>query len=201
MKIKNRIPQFNEGLHKELIDSGWTPLKEPNNISTAFLASIPFMIAAGLLSFWMLNLLSPFSLREFGIEDDAVMITIHPGIILSFLMLLILHELLHLVLIPNFLRSDNTLIGLTWFGGFVATEEKIPKGRFLLITLAPFVIISIIIPLILSTFGLLTVLLKILILINSLASSVDLLNFLLVSKQAPKNAILVSNGPRTYWRI
>ncbi|WP_338036440.1 DUF3267 domain-containing protein [Neobacillus notoginsengisoli] len=102
--------------------------------------------------------------------------------------------------IPNFLKSETTWIGLTVFGGFVATEEKIPKSRFLAITLAPFIILSVILPLLLGVFELLAPPLKMLILLNSLASSVDLLNYILVSLQVPKKAILVSNGPNSYWR-
>lgn len=33
-----------------------------------------------------------------------------------------------------------------------------------------------------------------------MASSVDMLNLLLVIKQLPKNATLKSNGPDTYWK-
>ncbi|MGF9979652.1 hypothetical protein ABE042_01680 [Viridibacillus arvi] len=55
-------------------------------------------------------------------------------------------------------------------------------------------------PLILSAFGLLTTTLKFLIILNSMASSVDILNLLLIIKQVPKNAILKSNGPNTYWK-
>ena len=111
-----------------------------------------------------------------------------------------MHELIHLILIPNFVKSEKTYIGFTLFGGFVITEEEISKSRYILITIAPFVIISIILPLVLGSLGLLTVTLKFLIILNAMASSVDLLNLLLIIKQVPKNAILKNNGPNTYWK-
>ena len=102
-------------------------------------------------------------------------------------------------LIPNFVKSEKTYIGITLFGGFVLTEEEISKSRYVLVTIAPFVIISIILPLVLGSLGLLTTTLKFLIILNAMASSVDLLN-LLVIKQVPKNALLKGNGPNTYWK-
>ena len=111
-----------------------------------------------------------------------------------------MHELIHLILIPNVVKSEKTYIGFTLFGGFVITEEEISKSRYILITIAPFVIISIILPLVLGSLGLLTVTLKFLIILNAMASSVDLLNFLLIIKQVPENAILKNNGPNTYWK-
>lgn len=115
-------------------------------------------------------------------------------------LLLVFHELLHLIFIPNFIKSEKTYIGLTLYGGFVITEEEISKSRYIFITLAPFIIISIILPLIIGVFGLLTPTLKFLIILNSMASSVDILNLLLIIKQVPKSATLKSNGPDTYWK-
>ncbi len=32
MKIKKRLRELNENLHKVLVDSGWIPLKEPRSL-------------------------------------------------------------------------------------------------------------------------------------------------------------------------
>ncbi|MGE7910544.1 DUF3267 domain-containing protein [Lysinibacillus xylanilyticus] len=98
------------------------------------------------------------------------------------------------------MKSEKTSVGLTLFGAFVMTEEKISKPRYTFITIAPFIIISVIFPLILSICGLLTTTIKFLIILNSMGSSVDLLNVLLIIKQVPKNATLTSNGANTYWK-
>ncbi|WP_338323605.1 DUF3267 domain-containing protein [Halobacillus salinus] len=116
-------------------------------------------------------------------------------------MLIVIHELLHLVFVPNFIKSDKTYIGLTYFGGYVLTEESIAKSRYLLVTVAPFVILSILLPITLGLLGILTPLLKVLILINAMASSVDILNLILLLTQVPKAAVLKNNGTKTYWKL
>ena len=201
MKILNKLPKSNPSLHLDLIKNGWVPMKEPKNLISAILLSIPLMIVAAIISIGVINIFSTISLNDFGLTSDSISITINFGIIFLLVLLVVLHELLHLLFIPNFIKSEKTYIGLTLFGGFVITEEEISKSRYIFITLAPFIIISIILPLILSVFGLLTTTLKFLIILNAMASSVDMLNLLLIIKQVPKNATLKSNGPDTYWKI
>ncbi|KOP78627.1 hypothetical protein AMS59_12430 [Lysinibacillus sp. FJAT-14745] len=200
MKILNKLPKSNPNLHVDLIKNGWIPMKEPKNLISAILLSIPLMIIASMISIGVINIFSSISLRDFGFTSGGISITINLSVILGLVLLLIIHELLHLMFIPNFMKSEKTSVGLTLFGGFVVSEEEISKSRYIVITIAPFLIISIIFPLILSVFGLLTTTLKFLIILNSIGSSVDLLNLLLIMKQVPKNATIKSNGPNTYWK-
>ena len=200
MKILNKLPKSNPSLHLDLIKNGWVPMKEPKNLISASLLSIPVMIVNAIISIGVINIFSSISLSDFGMTSDSISITINVAIIFLLVLLLILHELLHLIFIPNFIKSEKIYVGLTLLGGFVITEEEISKSRYIFITIAPFMIISIIFPLILSVFGLLTTTLKFLIILNAMASSVDMLNFLLIIKQVPKNATLKSNGPDTYWK-
>ncbi|MFC3882378.1 DUF3267 domain-containing protein [Bacillus songklensis] len=159
------------------------------------------MIINALITIGIINIFSNFSIKDFGVTSQSISITIHLGFIIWFILLLIVHELLHLLFIPNFSQSKNTFIGLTLFGGYVYTEDELSKSRYIMITIAPFVIISIIMPITLAAFGLLTPLMKFLILVNSMASSVDILNFLLILFQIPRNAIIKSNGTKTYWKL
>ena len=201
MKIRSKLPKSNPQLHVELMNNKWIPLKEPKNLTSAILFSIPFMIVATIISIGVINICSSLSLSDFGLTSDAISITINLSHIVWLILLLILHELLHLIFIPNFTKSEKTYVGLTLFGGFVLTEEEISKSRYIFITIAPFIIISIIFPLVLSLFGLLTTTLKFLILLNAVGSSVDILNLFLLLKQVPKNVTLKSNGPNTYWKV
>jgi len=200
MKILNKLPKSNPNLHVDLIENGWIPMKEPKNLTSAILLSIPLMIVASMISIGVINIFSSISLRDFGFTSGGISITINFSVILGIVLLLIIHELLHLMFIPNFMKSEKTSVGLTLFGGFVVTEEEISKSRYMFITIAPFMILSIFFPLIFSAFGLLTTTLKFLIILNSLGSSVDLLNLLLIMKQVPKNATIKCNGPNTYWK-
>jgi len=200
MKILKKLPNSKENIHMDLITNGWVPMKEPKNVVSAILLSVPLMLVNAILTIGVINIFSTISLSDFGQTSDSFTLTINLSVILWLFLLLILHEFLHLIFIPNFIKSDKTFVGITMFGGFVITEEALSKTRYILITIAPFIIISVILPLLLSVFGLLTPILKFLILLNSLASSVDMLNLLLIIKQIPKNAILKSNGPYTYWK-
>jgi hypothetical protein len=184
----------------DLINNGWVPLKEPKNVISAIFLSIPFMIFAPIISIMIISIFSFLSLNEFGLTSNSISININIGIIFGLFLLLMLHELLHLIFIPNFSKSKKTYVGVTLFGGFVATEEEILKSRYIFITIAPFIIISIILPFILGFLGLLTPTLKFLIILNSMASSVDLFNLLLIIKQVPNHTILKNNGPYTYWK-
>ncbi|MCY9549140.1 DUF3267 domain-containing protein [Lysinibacillus xylanilyticus] len=200
MKLLYKLPKSKPNLHLDLIKNGWIPMKEPKNLISAILLSIPLMIVASMISIGVINIFSSISWRDFGFTSGGISININLSVILGIVFLLIIHELLHLMFIPNFMKSEKTSVGLTLFGAFVMTEEKISKPRYMFITIAPFMIISVIFPLILSICGLLTTTIKFLIILNSMGSSVDLLNVLLIMKQVPKNATLTSNGANTYWK-
>lgn len=200
MKLLNKLPQSDPNLHVELMDNGWIPMKEPKNLISAILFSIPLMMVASMISIGVINIFSSISLNDVGFSEGAINITINFSIILWLVLLMIIHELLHLMFIPNFMKSKKTFVGLTLFGAFVMTEEEILKSRYIFITVAPFIILSIILPLILSVVGLLTTTLKFLVILNAMGSSVDLLNLLLIMKQVPNNATLTCNGPNTYWK-
>lgn len=201
MKILKKIPNSNANLDLELIKNKWNPMKEPKSLTSTILLSTPLMIIAAFISIGIINIFSSISLSDFGLKPDGISITINLGIILWLFLLLVMHEFIHLILVPNFAKSEKTYVGITLFGGFVITEEEISRSRFIFITVAPFVIISIILPLLLGVFGLLTTTLKFLIILNAMASSVDILTLFLIISQVPKNATLISNGPKTYWKI
>ncbi len=201
LKIKNQLPKVNEPLHAQLVSDGWTLLKEPNNMGKIIFTSVPFMFLNAILSIVIINMFSSISFPLIDQTSNAIIIRIDFIFIVGLFLLLIVHELLHLIFVPNFFRSDKTYLGLTPFGGFVYTEEEIYKTRYIFITLVPFVVLSILFPIILGIFGLLTPTLITLILINAIGASVDTLTCVFVVRQVPKHAILRSNGPKTYWKI
>jgi hypothetical protein len=123
------------------------------------------------------------------------------GLLISMLLVIIIHEFFHLIFIPNFLRSKDLIIGLTFLGAYVHTEIALTKARFMLISIAPYVILSILLPLILSISGLLSSEIIVFIILNSLGSSLDILGLVLVFLQVPKNAVIRNNGIMTYWKL
>lgn len=89
MKILKQLPKVIEALDEELRQSGWIPLKEPTLLSRAILYFIRFMLV---------NVISFFE---------------------YYVLLIIVHELLHCNYAPNFLCSKQTSIDFTWFVAFV----------------------------------------------------------------------------------
>ncbi|MFJ7978689.1 metalloprotease family protein [Lysinibacillus xylanilyticus] len=131
MKLLYKLPKSNPKLHLDLIKNGWIPMKEPKNLISAILLSIPLMIVASMISIGVINIFSSISWRDFGFTSGGLSININLSVIFGIVFLLIIHELLHLMFIPNFMKSEKTSVGLTLFGAFVMTEEKISKPRYM----------------------------------------------------------------------
>jgi len=112
----------------------------------------------------------------------------------------IIHGLIHLLLIPNFIKSDNTYLGFTYFVGYVYTTDVLLKSQACLIYIAPFLILSIILNAVLGLLGLYTIPLMLFILFNSIESGTDILPLILILLQVPKNAKVMNNGTHTYFR-
>ncbi|MGI8386025.1 DUF3267 domain-containing protein [Robertmurraya sp. P23] len=201
MKISRKYPSFDETIERELLTKSWIALREPKNVWSSILLSLPFMFLTGWITIAIVNLFYPLTLKEFGMTDNGVEITFNLFYVVALWLLVVIHEILHLVFIPNFLKSKKTYIGLSWFGGFVLTEEKMSKIRFIIISIAPYIFLSILLPVVLGWLGFLSTPIKIIILINSFASSVDMLVLFLILFQVPKNAVIVNCGPRTYWKL
>lgn len=159
------------------------------------------MILCTLLSIAILGIFSSFSLADLGTNSlQTITLTIRLQDVAYLIGLVFIHELIHLVFVPGFLASDKTFLGITYFGGFVYSEETISKSRYILITLAPFILLSIILPGVLGALDLLNPTAKVLILLNAMGSGVDILTLILILIQVPKDAYFTSNGIRTYWK-
>ncbi|WP_245860124.1 DUF3267 domain-containing protein [Methanosarcina spelaei] len=159
------------------------------------------MILSTLFSMAVLGIFSPFSLADVGISSlQTIKLTISLQDIVYLVGLIFIHELAHFVFVPGFLTSNKTFLGITYFGGFVYSEEEVSKSRYILITLAPFILLSIILPGILGVLDLLNPLAKVLILLNAMSSGVDILILILVLTQVPANVYFTFNGIRTYWK-
>ena len=165
---------------------------------TAILASIPFMALNFTITLLIVGMFVPVSLKYFGIAGTSFSFQIDLlPLVFGVIGILVAHELVHLLCIPDFIRSDITGVGITYGGGFVYTEEPLTRTRFIIISFAPFIAISVILPLILGMLHLLSPLITGLLLLNSLGSSVDILLAVLVLMQVPPGAHLVANGRET----
>lgn len=202
MKFVRKIPPANKKLTDELISDGWIKVKEPKNIWSAILTSIPLMIINGLITILIISL---FYRPWMSISDNhsfSIIINMFDIIffIISAFTLIIVHELFHAIFIPNFLKSDKIMFGVTLYGGFVTTTEKIKKSRLIIVSIAPFVLLSIILPIVLGTFKALNGFIVFLIIANAMGSSVDILNLVIILFQVPKNSYIIGNGLESYFK-
>lgn len=201
MRYARELPKTNKELSVRLLGQGWRRLREPGGLWTAVLLSIPFMIINGVIC-WFLFLRNHIPLIIVT-NGSAFNIHLDLNIIAALLMLLFIvlfHEFCHLVFIPDFIKSEKTYWGIGYMGGFVFTEEELSKSRFIMISLAPFIVISVIIPVILGLLGLLNSLISFAAFINAQGASVDLLTLTLVAFQVPSNARIISNGSETFYK-
>ena len=202
MKLLKGIPKSSEEKEKLLIGLGWKKLKEPKNLFGYIVLSAPLMILLAILSFGILryfhkdiliNLIKIFDNGSFTFTINIIYLAV-------VLLMVFFHELIHLILIPNFILSKKKYLGFTWFGGFVYSSDEIKKGRYILITTTPFLVLSVLFPIILGFIGLLNKYLMFLIILNSLSSSVDILNMILIITQVPNGSILTQNGEKIYFK-
>lgn len=203
MRYVKKIPPTDTNLSEKLLLSGWKKLKEPSNLWITVLFSVFFMLINGVIEIFILyNIYEPFQLlvnnqtSSFEIRIDLWILLYVFGIIIF----MILHEFLHACFIPRVFSSDKTYWGLNVFYGFVFTREKIIKERFLIISIMPFFILSIILPFVLKIFGMLNGYTSLLCLINAMGSCVDILNICLVMRQIPSRANMINNGFETYFK-
>jgi hypothetical protein len=200
VQITFQLPKADPDKQARLISEHWVQLKEPKSLPVAILLSVPFMLVGGFLTLMLTRIFVPVSLEDYGFQGGGISFNINILYILSIFVLLLIHELIHLSLIPSFMKSKHTGIGIQVFGGFVFTEEIMSRMRYLIVSLAPFVLISIVLPLLLGAMGYLNPLLIFLIILNALGSSVDLLNVVLVLSQVPKKAQIRNHGMNTFWK-
>ena len=115
---RSRLPEFHENLHQELVNNGWVPLREPRNIAAAIILSVPFMVTNLFIAVMATRVFSTISLKEFGLTLDSFSITINLGVIIALVLLIIIHELLHLIFIPNFISSTKNLCWTSYLWRF-----------------------------------------------------------------------------------
>lgn len=201
MKYKNRMPATDEELSRSLIKNGWIKIREPESIGLAILYSLPIAVLILIIECVYLKILFPQFHKIFTdmkIEFNFNLIDLILGIIVV-IIFLIIHEIIHAIFIPQFITSNKTVWGLKWYGAFVTTQEVIKRSRFIIISIMPFLIISIIIPILLYSIGIYNGLIIFISIINAIGSSVDLLNMVLIITQVPIGANIIINGFETYY--
>ncbi|GAA0865752.1 DUF3267 domain-containing protein [Paraclostridium tenue] len=204
MKYTKKLPMTDKKLSNQLLNEGWKKIKEPSNLTLTTLISIPFMFFSAFIFFGLIFYINPslkdvFNIRDsisFTIQFNLKTLMVLTGIYLFTL----LHEIIHAIFIPNALNSNKVYFGIRALYGFVYTTEKISKCRFIIISIMPFVLLSIVLPILLNSFGLMNKYTIFLCLMNALGSCVDLLNTCLILVQVPRKSYIINNGFETYFK-
>lgn len=202
MKYAKKIPSTDKSLSKQMMDSGWKKIKEPKNICSTVLLSMPIAFLLGGISLEVCYLLNPALFDFITADSFEVVVNIDIKTLLYIVMLcvfMVIHELIHAVWIPNFAKSDKTYFGINGLFGFVFTREPLKKSRFILISIMPFITLSVILPMVLNLFQLLNGYTMFLCLLNAMGSCVDFFNTILVGFQVPNGSTIVNNGFETYY--
>ena len=197
------MPRTDKTLSEQLMNAGWKKLREPSAITTALLCSIPFALLLGAVFISLLYLLQPslFSFLQDGVIEFTFSLNFSSVLyIIGVFAFMILHEFLHAVLIPNFMKSEKTFWGINGLFGFVFTTEPLKKARFIAISILPFVLLSVILPVILNAFEWLNAYTAFLCFLNAVGSCVDFLNVWLIAFQVPRGQTIISNGFETYYK-
>jgi hypothetical protein len=203
VKYVKRSPQTDRELSALLIAEGWKKIKEPSSFFHLLLLSIPFMAVNCIIAYLFIGpFYNPFIQVIQLIESSSISFVINIytlEYLMGIYVMIVIHEFIHAVCIPDFLRSNETYWGLKIYGGFVCTTQKLTKGNYILICIAPFLILSVIMPLIAGVLGIKSEFLFPLFFLNAIASSIDILNMVLILFQTPQKSIIINNGFETYY--
>ncbi len=167
----------------------WTPLKESSNLWVVQLQAVPFMIVNVALMVILMRLI--------GIDFELNTTTM----LISFLIFMPIHELIHALFFPENLLSKNVFFGFTFkgFAPFAAYIGEMKRNAFIKSLLAPFIIITLLGFMYLIILGR-NELIEHIIVLNALGSCADCLGVFLILRQVPKNAIVRNKKIRTYWK-
>lgn len=204
MKYTKKLPKTDEELSLYLIEDGWIKIKEPQNLPLAILFSLPFAyLLIGIIS-WLAYLLKPELFNFMGYDSLSLTLSIDLQLLLfvgAIFVYMFLHEMIHAMFIPGVIKSERTFWGMNGVFGFVFTMEPIKKGRFLLISCMPFVLLSVVPVLFLNHIGYLNWYTLLLCLINAAGSCVDFLNMALIGFQVKGKHTIISNGFETFYKL
>jgi len=199
MRFIRKTPEVDLVKNELLLYDGWKRVKFEESKIKFLILTILFIIIPGAICFLWLRLISGLTWNEIGFTKDGVHIIVSIWWILFYFIFVFLHEFVHLLCIPNVFRSNCTYFGVSWYGGFAYSEEKMTRERYLFVSIMPCIVLSFVLPAILETFGILTTALKIMCIVNAMASGMDFLGCYEVLNVTGRKNLVVNNGENLYY--
>jgi hypothetical protein len=184
----NKIPE-DKTFEPDKNDEGWIALKESTNMWIVQLQALPFLILNMFVVLLFMGL--------FGIQFELNYIEL----LISLIILVPIHELIHALFFPEKLSSDNVYFGflLKGLAFFAAYIGQMKRNEFIRVLISPLVIMSVIGMIILIIIGHNNILEHIIV-INAVAACVDTMGVFMILRQVPKNTIVKNKGLKTYWK-
>jgi len=190
-------------------EEGWVELKEPKPHTLVLVGSLLGVPLAVAIAFGWEHLVGDLSLSlqpNLGVTGNTgkIVLAFVPLalLVVFFAMLIIVHELCHAFCTPHFGLSKDTVIGawpkkLLFYAGYM---QEMSRTRFLVMSAAPFLILSLL-PLIVSVlFQASHVFWSILSTVNALLCGGDLIILYLILTQLPANSVIRNQGWNSWWR-
>jgi hypothetical protein len=200
MKYIKQIPTEDTEEVKRLTNSGWKRLKEPRTFSRALIVATPIMILLLVAEVAFLHQIFPtflnFNADHLAITINLVSLVDIAVVVGSFWV----HEVLHALCLPNGLRSKKTYWGFKAGNIFIYSEEVMGRTRFMLVSFAPYLLLSILLPIAFAGIGVNSRVVWAIAILNAGGACIDTLNALLVWRQVPEDADIVNLGTSTFYR-
>ena len=173
---------------------GWHSIREPRPIAMQFLAVPVFLL---LLVLWVTCLLSvqpdpsPFQGRRIDLNTLLILVLLIP-----------VHELLHVLTHPKWGTSSNSIIGAWPSKGlfYAHYEGEMARDRFLLVFVMPLLVLGVFPILLLMMIPSLLPSLFWLSLFGTIFACGDLVGMAFIYFQVPRSAVVRNKGWNTYWK-
>ncbi|MBN3414197.1 metalloprotease family protein [Clostridium botulinum] len=120
------------------------------------------------------------------------------AVFISFIIIMPVHEILHSLAFPNFKQTIFGFIpkGLVSYSFF---KGQISRNRLIISLIFPFIILTIFPTIVLSFIRIKNNIIYVII-INAVASYVDILTIFVLLLQVPKSTCIKNIGNKTYWK-
>ncbi len=203
MKYIKKIPQEDIKITEEFLQNGWKVLKEPSSLGFTIALTMPISIILMMITVFYFMLLFPEKMNVISADGLSLKFTINLKSLFyigGILIYTFLHEIVHALTIPNGIHSKKTYWGINGCFGFVYSEEKIEKKRFISVSIMPLIILTFLIPILCRIFDFYHWFLLLLCIINAGGACVDIFNIILIAKQVPNKGIITSNGMKTLYK-